>query len=83
MIQKSHSWAYSQRKPQFKNTRTPVFTEIQFTVVKTLKQAKCLLTDEWIRRCGSHIQWNTTQPQQLRNKGICSNKDGMRDYHTK
>ena len=50
MIQKSHSWAYSQRKPQFKDACTPVFTEILFTGVKTSKQAKCLLTDEWVKK---------------------------------
>ena len=24
------------------------------------KQTKCSLTDKWIRRCGTYIQWNIT-----------------------
>ena len=33
-----------------------------FTIATTWKQPKCPLTDEWIRRCGTYTQWNTTQP---------------------
>ena len=31
-------------------------------IFRTLKQPKCPLIDEWIRRCDTHTQWNTTQP---------------------
>ena len=35
-------------------------------------------------RCGTHIQWNITQSLKKEwNNGICSNKDGLRDYQTK
>ena len=33
-----------------KNTCTPMFTAAQFTIVKTWKQPKCPLTDEWIKK---------------------------------
>ena len=39
-----------------------MFIAALFTIAKTWKQPKCPLTDEWIRRCGTYIQWNTTQP---------------------
>ena len=39
-----------------------MFIAALFTIAKTWKQPKCPLTDGWIRRCGTYIQWNTTQP---------------------
>ena len=33
-----------------KDTCTPVFTAALFTIVKTWKQPKCPLTDEWIKK---------------------------------
>ena len=32
-----------------KDTCTPVFTETLFTIVRTWKQPRCLLTDEWMK----------------------------------
>ena len=40
-----------------KNTHTPVFT-----IARTRMKTRCPLTDEWKKRCGTNIQWNTTQP---------------------
>ena len=37
-----------------------MFIAALLTITKTWKQPKCPLTDEWIRRCGIFIQWNTT-----------------------
>ena len=34
----------------WKDTRTPVFTEVLFTTAKTLKRCKCPSTEEWIKR---------------------------------
>ena len=45
-----------------KDTCTCTFIAALFPIAKTWKQPESPLTDEWIRRCGSHIQWNTTQP---------------------
>ena len=32
-----------------KNTCTPMFTEVLFTISRSWKQPKCPLTDEWIK----------------------------------
>ena len=45
-----------------KDTFTPVFTAALFILAKTWKQPKCPSTEEWIRRCGTYIQWNITHP---------------------
>ena len=41
-----------------KDTYSCTFIAVLFTIVKTWKQPKCPLTDEWIKKA----QWNTTQP---------------------
>ena len=33
-----------------------------------------------LRRCGTYTQWNTTQPLEEQNNGICSNTDATRSY---
>ena len=45
-----------------------MFIAALFTIARTWKQPKCLSTDEWIRRCGTYIQWNITQSVIKRNK---------------
>ena len=45
-----------------KDTCTPVFIAALYTIAKTWKQPKCPSTEEWIRRCGTCMQWNITQP---------------------
>ena len=40
----------------------PLFTAALFTIARTWKQPRCLSTDEWIKKCGTYIQWNITQP---------------------
>ena len=45
-----------------KYTCTPMFTAALFTIAKTWKQPKCLLTYEWIRKIWmDSTQWNATQ----------------------
>ena len=39
-----------------------MFTAALLTIARTWKQPKCLSTEEWIRGCGTYIQWNITQP---------------------
>jgi hypothetical protein len=34
-----------------------------FTTAKLQKQPRYPATDEWIRKCGVYIQWNSIQPQ--------------------
>ena len=49
-----------------KDTCTPIFIEVLFTIVRTWKQSICPLTDEWIRKLWyiytmeyySAIKWN-------------------------
>ena len=65
-----------------KDTCTPMFTAL-FTIVKTWKQPKCPLTEEWIKK----IWYKYTMEHYPAIKGneinaICSNMDGLRDYHT-
>ena len=45
-----------------KDTCTHMFIAALFIVAKTWKQPRCPLTDDWIKRCGTYTQWNTTQP---------------------
>ena len=51
MIQQSHCWAYTLRKPEMKNTRVPpMFITALFTIARTWKQPRCPSADEWIRK---------------------------------
>ena len=43
-----------------KDTCTPVFIAALFTIAKTWKQPKCLLTEEWIKKMWYIYQWNPT-----------------------
>ena len=51
MTLQSYSWAYIQKKKNMiqKDICTPVFTAALFTITKTREQAKCPLTEEWIK----------------------------------
>ena len=44
-----------------KDACTPMFTATLLTTARTWKQPRCPLTDEWMRKCGTYIQWNITQ----------------------
>ena len=50
MTQQSHCWAYTLRKPELKDTCTPVFITALFIIARTWKQPKCPSADEWIRK---------------------------------
>ena len=51
MIQQSHCWAYTLRKPEGKETRcTPMFITALFIIARTWKQPRCPSADEWIRK---------------------------------
>ena len=39
-----------------------MFIAALFTIAKTWKQPKCPSTDEWIKKIGTYIQCNITQP---------------------
>ena len=53
MIQQPHSWEYIWTLDKTiiqKDTSTPMFIAALFTIAKTWKQPKCLLTDEGIKK---------------------------------
>ena len=51
MILQSHFWAYIQKKTLIrKDTCTSMFTAGLFTIVRTWKQRKCLLTYEYLKK---------------------------------
>ena len=50
MTQQSHFWAYTPRKPELKDTCTPVFIAALFTIARTRKQPRYSSADEWIRK---------------------------------
>ena len=50
MTQQSHSWAYTLRKPDLKETRVPLFIVALFIIARTWKQPTCPSADEWIRK---------------------------------
>ena len=51
MTQQSHYWPYILKKTLInKNTCMPVFIKALFTIARTWKQSRCLLTDEWIKK---------------------------------
>ena len=43
-----------------KDTCIPLFIAALFTIARTWKQPRYPLTDEWIKKRGTCIQWNTT-----------------------
>ena len=46
-----------------KDTCIPLSIAALFIIARAWKQPRCPLTDEWIKECGTHTQWNITQPQ--------------------
>ena len=57
------------RESKKKDTHTPVFTAALLTIARAWKQPRCPSSDEWIKNCGTYIQWNTTQS--LKKDHIC------------
>ena len=50
MTQQSHSWAYTRRKLDLKDTCTPMFIAALFIIARTWKQPRCPSADERIRK---------------------------------
>ena len=72
------------RSVPWRNSCTPMFIATLFKIAKTWKQAKCLLTNEWIKKmCYIHIYNGLLAIKKELNNVICNNMDGPRDYHTK
>ena len=60
-----------------------MFIAALLTTAKTWKQAKCPLTDEWIKEMWYIYNGILLSHKKEQNHAICSNMDGPRDYHTK
>ena len=45
-----------------KESCTTMFIVALFMMARTWKLSKCPSTDDWIKSCGTNIQWNITQP---------------------
>ena len=50
MTQQSHCWAYTPKKPELKDTCTPMFITALFIIARTWKQPRCSSADEWIKK---------------------------------
>ena len=50
MTQQSHCWAYTLRKPELRDTCTPMFIAALFIIARTWRQPRCPAADEWIRK---------------------------------
>ena len=53
---------YTEKTIVQKESHTTMFVAELFTIARTWKQPKCPLTYEWIKRRGTYIQWDITQP---------------------
>ena len=60
MTQKSHSWAYTQTKLQFKTIHAPpLFIAALLTIAEIWKQPKCPSTDEGIKKMYVYTRTHT------------------------
>ena len=74
MTQQSHCWAYTLRKPESKETCTPMFITALFIITRTWKQPRRPSADEWIRKlwyiytmeCYSAIEKNAVESVLMR-----------------
>ena len=66
-----------------KNTCTPIFMTVLFTIAKAWKQYKCPSTEEWIKVMVHIYNGILLSHKKEWNSAICSNMDKPRDYHIK
>ena len=57
-----HLSIYPEEIKTEKDTCTPMFIAVLFTITRTWKKPRCPSIDEWIKNCGTYAQWNITQP---------------------
>ena len=65
-----------------KDAYTPMFIAALFITAKMWKQPKCPSMGEWIKKMWHILEYCSAIKKEW-NHDICSNKDGLRDYHTK
>ena len=82
---------YLEKNMVWKDTCTPMFIAVLFTIAKIWKQPKCPSTDEWIKKMWCiHTHTHACVQNGILlshkkewNNAICSNMDRPRVYHTK
>ena len=52
---------YAEKTIIQKHACTSMFIAALFTIIRTWCQPRCPSADEWVKRCGTCIQWNITQ----------------------
>ena len=66
-----------------KDTCTPMFTSVLFTVVRTGKQPKCPPAEEWIKKVGrSYTREYHSAMKRNKNPALCRDVNGSGDCHT-
>ena len=53
---------YPEETKTEEDTCIPLFAAALFTIARTWKQPRCPSAEEWVKKCGTHTQWNITQP---------------------
>ena len=63
MIQLSHIWVFIQELKLIsqRDISTLRFAAF-FSIANIWKQPKCPSVNEWMQKCGTHTQWNTSHP---------------------
>ena len=88
IIHQDHFLLLKYTHPAGKNIRAHHFHTLKhtylvlFAIGKTWMQPECPLTDDWIKKMCTYLQWNTSQSWKEWNNATWSNKEGPRDYHT-
>ena len=66
-----------------KDMYTSVVIAALFTVAKTQKQLKCPSTEEWIKKMWCSYTMEYYSAIKKNDSVLCSNMDGLGDYHNK
>jgi len=83
MTPQSHSWPYTWRKHLLKKILHPYVFAALFTIVKTWKQPKYPLTDEWTKKMWYMYTMEYYSAIKKTNNAICKNLDRTRNTQTK
>ena len=58
-----------------------MFIAILLTIVKTWKQPRCSLTDEWIINCGTTRQWECQHYKEIRSQAMKRHGGTLNEYY--
>ena len=74
---------YPEKTMTQKDTFTTMFIAALYAIAKTWKQPKCPSTEEWIQKTWYTYTMEYYSAMKRKNNDICSNMDGLRNYHAK